>query len=127
VTGLATNTTQAVVETPDNNSVPINTDLSSLPVQTTQVITQTSPWVYILLGLSLLVNLVLGYFLWKANRVRSEQQEVNDYFANQSVTEEKEAWKQLRLALNGNDAKNIRQAMIHWGKTFWHDEQLTTL
>lgn len=131
-TAITPNNTSAPSETTDSTSVPINTNLDDLPAQPAPVATILPVWMYALLAASLVLNLILFLLYWKAKQRANEKQEVKDYFSNESAAEEKEAWNQLRHALNGHELngkniKKIRHAIISWGKLFWADEQISTL
>lgn len=114
-------------EASDNISVPMNTDLNSLPTQNLPAPEKTPLWIYAILLLSLIINFVLGVVYWRAKRRMADQREVKEYFDNESAHHEKEAWGQLREALATTDLVKIRRAIINWGKLFWNDEQLSTL
>lgn len=129
VTGVAINppNTAPIQGTTDNLTIPMNTDLSKLS-ETAQPATAKIPtWIYGLLIFSLAFNLVLLALYWHTKRLLADKKEVDEYFDNQLIQEEKEAWKRLKVALATTDYVAIRQALLSWGETFWGGQQILTL
>ncbi len=118
---------QAALDTNNEDTVSINTDLSSVEKPTTQRVETIPLWVYGCNLLTLLSTLIFAVLYWKNKR------ELTDIYATQndelteSAKNEQHAWNQLKKAVSTNEVMSLRSALVAWAQRHWHDEQLINL
>ena len=106
--------------------IPLNTEL---PSPTASTAAEAAPWwLYLLLALSLVTNLLLGALLW---RQRGKNTTQPNTAKSAQEHNEKEAWRELREVIansqGGGQLHTLRRTLLEWGKIFWQDPQLASL
>jgi hypothetical protein len=109
-----------------SDSVPINTDLSTLAAPTT-AIKETPLWLYATNILTLLGLIFLGWKNWILQRKLTQINSLQAQRQAELTQKESAAWQQLKQSIAENNLPQVRTHILHWAQIHWGNPQLSSL
>ena len=114
-------------EDEQTNSIPLNTDLSSIAAENPVVTTKTPAWLYASNLITLLAALFFAWRFWTAKRELTQRQDNKQHLLTREHESEAAAWADVKRALGDKNLALLRKAIISWSQIYWNDKTLTSL
>lgn len=114
-------------EDEQTNSIPLNTDLSSIAAESSVVATKTPVWLYASNLITLLAALFFAWRFWTAKRELTQRQDNKQHQLSREHESEAAAWADVKRALGDKNLALLRKAIISWSQIYWKDKTLTSL
>lgn len=114
-------------EDEQTNSIPLNTDLSSIAAENPVVTTKTPAWLYASNLITLLAALFFAWRFWTAKRELTQRQDNKQHLLSREHESEAAAWADVKRALGDKNLALLRKAIISWSQIYWNDKTLTSL
>ncbi len=114
-------------EDEQTNSIPLNTDLSSIAAENPVVTTKTPAWLYASNLITLLAALFFAWRFWTVKQELTQRQDNKQHLLTREHESEAAAWADVKRALGDKNLALLRKAIIHWGQIYWNDKTLTSL
>lgn len=114
-------------EDEQTNSIPLNTDLSSIAAENPVVTTKTAAWLYASNLITLLAALFFAWRFWTVKQELTQRQDNKQHLLTREHESEAAAWADVKRALGDKNLALLRKAIIHWGQIYWNDKTLTSL
>ncbi|UUA73217.1 BatD family protein [Cellvibrio sp. QJXJ] len=114
-------------EDEQTNSIPLNTDLSSIAAESSVVATKTPVWLYASNLITLLAALFFAWRFWTAKRELTQRQDNKQHLLTREHESEAAAWADVKRALGDKNLALLRKAILSWSQIYWNDKTLTSL
>lgn len=114
-------------EDEQTNSIPLNTDLSSIAAENPVVTTKTPAWLYASNLITLLAALFFAWRFWTVKQELTQRQDNKQHLLTREHESEAAAWADVKRALGDKNLPLLRKAILSWSQIYWNDKTLTSL